>query len=169
MTAVLLPLFAVRRNLVPLPYLFTVINPLLNNSPSCALRTFHLVCAVTDNDEYVAHALDALSMQMHTNRMKLPSPVEMQLLALVAHGELSGREVAKMYEQETGKSMSYGTLYTTFRRLIESGWVKARDDEDEDGRVRFFKIDVDGRKALAEGRDYYAGIASFGLPEGRLA
>jgi DNA-binding PadR family transcriptional regulator len=94
--------------------------------------------------------------------MKLPSPVEMQLLALVASQERSGREVAKLYEQETGKSMSYGTLYTTFRRLIDSGWVKARDDEDSDGRVRFFRIDVNGRKALAEGREYYAGIATFG-------
>ena len=93
----------------------------------------------------------------------------MQLLALVAHEERSGREVAKLYEQETGKSISYGTLYTTFRRLKESGWVKTRDDEDEDGRVRFFRIDVDGRKALAEGREYYAGIANFGMPEGRTA
>jgi DNA-binding PadR family transcriptional regulator len=101
--------------------------------------------------------------------MKLPSPVEMQLLALVAHQERSGREAAKLYEQEIGKSISYGTLYTTFRRLIESGWVKARDDEDEDGRVRFFRIDVDGRKALADGRDYYAGIASFGIPRRRPA
>src|SRR5688572_30296336 len=101
--------------------------------------------------------------------MKLPSPVEMQLLALVADRELSGREVAKLYEKETGKSISYGTLYTTFRRLKESSWVKSRDDEDADGRVRYFRIDVNGRKALAEGRDFYSEIAGFGIPQRRPA
>lgn len=98
--------------------------------------------------------------------MKMPSPIETQLLALVANEELSGRDVAKRFAQETGKSISYGTLYTTFRRLKESSWVKSRDDEDEDGRVRFFKIDVDGRKALANARSYYAEVARFGQPVG---
>ncbi len=101
--------------------------------------------------------------------MKLPSPMEMQLLALVANDERSGRDVAKLYQQETSKTISYGTLYTTFRRLKDDGWVKVRDDQDQDGRVRFFKIDVDGRRALANGREFYAGIAGFGLPEGRPA
>jgi DNA-binding PadR family transcriptional regulator len=95
----------------------------------------------------------------------LPSPVEMQLLALVADREMSGRDVAKLYELQTGTAISYGTLYTTFRRLKESGWVKVREDEDEDGRVRFFQIDIDGRKALQEGREHYRRISQFGLPE----
>src|SRR5882672_2194547 len=98
--------------------------------------------------------------------MKMPSPMEMQLLAIVAGDERSGREVAKLYEQETGKTISYGTLYTTFRRLAESGWVKVRDDQDDDGRVRFFKLDIEGRRALAAGREFYASLATFGLPEG---
>ena len=90
-------------------------------------------------------------------------------MALVTDQERSGREVAKLYEQETGKSISYGTLYTTLRRLAESRWVKVRDDADKDGRLRYFSIDVDGRKALAEGREYYAGIASFAMPQWRPA
>ena len=43
--------------------------------------------------------------------------MEMQLLALVADQERAGREVAKLYHQETGKSIAYGTLYTTGRNL----------------------------------------------------
>lgn len=101
--------------------------------------------------------------------MKLPSPLEMQLLALVADDERSGREVAKLYKQEIGETIGYGSLYTCFRRMVEAGWVTVRDDKDEDGRVRFFKIDVDGRRALTNGRGYYAGISSFGLSEGRAA
>ena len=90
--------------------------------------------------------------------------MEMQLLALVAGTEeLSGQEVFNLYREETGKCISYGTLYTTFRRLKENGWVKVRDDHDEDGRIRFFQIDIDGRRALDNGRRYYASIASFGL------
>ncbi len=95
--------------------------------------------------------------------------MEMHLLALVAHKELAGREVAKLYQRETGKQLAYGTLYTTFRRLKEAGWVKVRDDENEDGRVRYFRIDVNGRQALAQGREYYSGVAQFGLSEGRPA
>jgi len=101
--------------------------------------------------------------------MNLPSPVEMQLLALVTDEELSGREVAKRFERETGRKISYGTLYTTFRRLKEANWVKVREDEDEDGRVRYFQADIGGKRALAEARAYYAGLAGFFLPEGRLA
>jgi DNA-binding PadR family transcriptional regulator len=101
--------------------------------------------------------------------MKLPSPLEMQLLALIADDERSGREVAQMYKAETGEAIGYGSLYTCFRRMVEAGWVKVRDDLDEDGRVRYFKIDVNGRRALQNGRAFYAGISTFGLPEGRTA
>src|SRR5205823_5109156 len=108
-------------------------------------------------------------MQVNTSCMNVPSPMEMQLLALVTDQERSGREVAKLYEEETGKAISYGTLYTTFRRLKERGWVKVRDDQDEDGRIRHFCLDMSGRRALACGREFYSGVARFGLAEGRPA
>jgi DNA-binding PadR family transcriptional regulator len=106
-------------------------------------------------------------MQMYTNGMKVPSPMEMQLLFLVSDDEHSGREVANLYHKEAGKPIAYGTLYTTFRRLRERGWVKVRDGQDEDGRVRYFRIDVDGRRALRDGRAFYDRTAGFGLPEGK--
>lgn len=95
--------------------------------------------------------------------MKILSPTETQLLSIVSTNELSGRDVAKLFKQETGDSISYGTLYTTFRRLKEQGWVNTRDDEDEDGRVRFFSITGHGQRALREARLFYSSIANFGL------
>ena len=87
--------------------------------------------------------------------MKLPSPTEMALLEVLSeHGELAGREVAKQFKAETGKTISYGTLYTTLRRLKEQGWVASRDDEDEDGRVRFFSLEPSGRATLNAAKRY---------------
>jgi len=85
----------------------------------------------------------------------------MLLEILSEHGELAGREVAKQFKAETGKTISYGTLYTTLRRLKEQGWVSTRDDEDEDGRVRFFSLDPRGKAGLNFARKYQA--AASGL------
>ena len=92
-----------------------------------------------------------------------PSEMEFQLLALVASRERSGREVAKAFREETGKDISYGSLYTAFRRMREAGWVKTRDEE-QDGRVRYFKITATGARALADRRRTYARLAIFGSP-----
>ncbi len=94
---------------------------------------------------------------------QLPSDKEFQLLALVAFKEKTGREVAKQFELDEGKSISYGTLYTTFRRMKEAGWVASRDDQDEDGRVRYFQITDAGLKAMNTARKRYETMAGFGL------
>ncbi len=91
------------------------------------------------------------------------SDCEMQLLALVAFDELAGREVAKRFEKETGRSIAYGTLYSTFRRLKEDGLVTVRDAQDEDGRIRFFHITHNGKAALNEARNHRQSLATFGL------
>lgn len=62
--------------------------------------------------------------------------------------EVSGRDLAKRYDEENGSSISFGTLYTTMRRLKEAGWVEARDDGEGDGRVRFFKMSGAGARVL---------------------
>lgn len=80
--------------------------------------------------------------------MKLPSPLEMDLLCALGSREVSGRELAKRYESEHGKSISYGSLYTTMRRLKETGWVEMREDEEVDRRVRYFKMTGHGISAL---------------------
>jgi DNA-binding PadR family transcriptional regulator len=98
----------------------------------------------------------------------LPSNVEFQLLALVV-SERSGREVAKAFKDATGKAISYGTLYTTFRRLAEWKWVTVRDDEDGDGRVRWFKITGAGAKAMEKARERFRKLASFGIGDMEVA
>src|SRR5438552_2328737 len=94
--------------------------------------------------------------------MKIPSDTELQLLALVVR-ERTGREVAELFRKETKKSISYGTLYTTFRRLKEEGWVTVRDDTDADGRVRYFRITGAGSDAMDRARAHHAKLARFGL------
>src|SRR5262245_42195228 len=101
---------------------------------------------------------------MHTSCVDLPSTVEFQLLTLVVI-KRSGREVAQAFKRETGREISYGTLYTTFRRLKEWGWVTVNDDEDEDGRVRWVLITAAGSKATDRARDQFRGLAQFGLSE----
>jgi DNA-binding PadR family transcriptional regulator len=95
--------------------------------------------------------------------MSLPSDTEFELLALLGPSEISGRDLAKLYESETGSTISYGTLYTTLRRMKETGWVAVREDQDEDGRVRFFSITNGGKATLRNARSHYGSMAAFGL------
>jgi len=96
--------------------------------------------------------------------MNLPSDVEFQLLTLVIV-ERCGREVAKLYKKITGREISYGTLYAAFRRMVEWRWVDVRDDEDQDGRVRWFKITGPGVRAMNDARKRYVELAGFGTAE----
>jgi DNA-binding PadR family transcriptional regulator len=90
------------------------------------------------------------------------SNLEFQLLAVLCAKEQSGRDVAAAYHQETGQDLAFGSLYSTLRRLKESGFVDVRDAEDSDGRIRYFKINGHGRAALAARRGDYASLATFG-------
>jgi len=92
---------------------------------------------------------------------KIPSSVELQLLTLVVT-ERSGIEVAGLFKRETDSTISPGTLYTTFRRMRDAGWVSVRDGVDEDGRIRYFKITAIGAKALDRGRTHYRELSGFG-------
>ncbi len=91
---------------------------------------------------------------------KILSATELKLLSLVTT-ERNGREVAKLYRKETGKRISYGTLYTTFRRLRERGWVRMRGDRGSDGRIRLFVVTAAGSRALVGACAYYATLAEF--------
>ena len=92
---------------------------------------------------------------------ELLAPLQLQLLALTVQ-EKTGREIADLYYRDTKRHISYGTLYTTLRRLREDGFLTIRDAEDVDGRLRYFKIDAAGVKALNQSRQYYDEIANFG-------
>lgn len=82
--------------------------------------------------------------------MKVPSTLECNLLCVLGARAISDRVLAKRYEKEQGTSISYGTLYTTMRRLKDSGWVDVRDVDEGDRRVRYFKISGAGSRHLPE-------------------
>jgi DNA-binding PadR family transcriptional regulator len=92
---------------------------------------------------------------------KIPSPRELQLLSLVVT-ERNGREVAKLFEEEMGERIPYGTVYTVFAQLERAGWVRIRDQRDGDRRVRLIQLTAPGKRALATGISYYRRLADFG-------
>ena len=84
----------------------------------------------------------------------------MKILSLVL-SKRSGREVAELYRCEWGEPISYGTLYTTLRRLSNAGWVSVEEARDPDRRVRWYHITGRGVKAMNRGREHYRRIADF--------
>ena len=84
-------------------------------------------------------------------RDKVPSRTEYELLVLTIK-ERTGREIADAYRKSVGRRISYGTLYTTLRRMKEAGWIAVRDDEDQDGRLKWFRILGAGARALQRAR-----------------
>ena len=98
-------------------------------------------------------------------KKKLPTELEFQLMNLVIR-ERPGREVAKLYHKATGKRISPGSLYTTFRRLRDdTGWIRYRDEVDGDGRIRHIKLTAKGATALNRAREHFRDLADFGVPE----
>jgi DNA-binding PadR family transcriptional regulator len=100
---------------------------------------------------------------------KLPSDREYELLVLL-FAERTGRDLSRLYLKETGRRISYGTLYTTLGRLKDAGFVRVtREAEDADGRLRYFRITSQGATAAAAKREKYRDMASLGSrlrPEG---
>ena len=89
------------------------------------------------------------------------SPAEVKVLALVSE-ERSGREVARLYGQQTGERIPHGTLYSTLRRMRERGWVRMRQDRELDPRIRLFVATVEGTHELERARSHYAHLSQFG-------
>lgn len=88
---------------------------------------------------------------------RVPTSTQVRLLSL-ACTERSGREIAALYEERFGQAISYGTLYTTLRRLKEDGMVTMRKTKG-DGRARHYRITASGRHALERGLDHAAETA----------
>jgi DNA-binding PadR family transcriptional regulator len=94
--------------------------------------------------------------------MKMPSLTETALLVALGSSRLTGRELAQRYKEETGRNISYGTLYTTMSRLRKLGWVEQTDSEDEDGRLRYFEMTGAGAHALSETESFFGNLFGFG-------
>lgn len=91
----------------------------------------------------------------------MPSEKELRLLVLVAN-ERTGREVAAVYKSEYGKPISYGTLYITFSRMKDAGWIDVREGVDQDGRLKYFKLTLPGRRAIAAATEHHTELARVG-------
>jgi DNA-binding PadR family transcriptional regulator len=62
----------------------------------------------------------------------------------------TGRKLAQMYQEETGRSIAYGTVYRVMRHLKEEGLVESRKSRDENGVFREFKITSGGSRKRHE-------------------
>jgi len=51
--------------------------------------------------------------------------------------ELSGREIAKVYEKETDEAVPYGKVHTFLRAMEEAGWVRSSADLGDVRRTRY--------------------------------
>ena len=89
-------------------------------------------------------------------------PVEMQILALVVE-QRTGREVAALFERETGRRIPFGSLYTSFRRMRARGFVTSREQPDEDARFKYFMATPRGVAALDRSRTFYRRLGCVGL------
>jgi len=82
-------------------------------------------------------------------RNKVPSQIEALLLGC-AVSERTGLELADEFEARTGERINEGTLYSTLRRLSGGGWLRVREGQDIDGRLRWYRISAKGWTALQE-------------------
>lgn len=72
---------------------------------------------------------------------------EVRLLEL-AITERNGRQIRRLYEQSTRRRIGYGSLYMTYRRLEEAGWVTVRDEGEGEQRVRLIRTTGPGLRVL---------------------
>lgn len=75
---------------------------------------------------------------------QVPSSLELKLLNLMFKngGQMLGADLKK----ESGAS--YGTVYSTMRRLVEKRWARFTDHQDEEGRVRMFHLEPRAERLL---------------------
>lgn len=81
-----------------------------------------------------------------------PTTREATILAILASGELYGREIRNQYRKLGGGVMPLGSLYTTLARMEHKGYVSSRmgDSLHERGgnRRKYFRIRAAGAAAL---------------------
>lgn len=78
------------------------------------------------------------------------------LLAVVHLGHAAyGATIRREIEQRAGRTVSIGAAYATLDRLVEKGYLRAREESGGDqGRVRrYFTVTPGGVSALEEARD----------------
>ena len=82
----------------------------------------------------------------------------MVLQTLVSMGPQHGYGIARRIEQVSGDEvlLNQGTIYASFVRLQERGWISAEwGTSDNNRKAKFYSITKKGRKQLAEDAAYW--------------
>ena len=92
---------------------------------------------------------------MSTQKLYLGEFEELILLAVLALRENAyGVSIRDLIEQETGRAVSFGAIYTTLERLQQKGYVSSQQGEstpERGGRAkRYFKIEGAGEVVLKQ-------------------
>lgn len=95
---------------------------------------------------------------------------EYQILAVLIQrpGNAYGTTIRERVEEQTGRSISVGAMYTTLDRLEKKGFLSSRWGEatPERGgrRKRYYKIEAPGVEAARRTESAFAGFATRRLP-----
>jgi DNA-binding PadR family transcriptional regulator len=85
------------------------------------------------------------------------------ILALLSQGESYGYALIQEVKKLSGEKIEWtdGMLYPVLHRMEDSGWIKSRWVEIENGRKRkYYSIKRDGQKALERKREQWTLIHS---------
>ena len=92
----------------------------------------------------------------------IAASTEPLILSLLSKGESYGYELIQEVKRLSGDQIKWtdGMLYPVLHRMEDSGWIKSRWVEVENGRRRkYYSIRKDGRQALQEKREQWNVIA----------
>ena len=100
-------------------------------------------------------------------RQDLINTREAEILSILINGEKYGREIRDEYEKRTGRSMPFGSLYTTLERIDQKGYIRSRLGEGTHvrggNRRKYYRLTASGTAALNEFELWAASIAGRAL------
>jgi DNA-binding PadR family transcriptional regulator len=92
----------------------------------------------------------------------IAASTEPLILSLLSKGESYGYELIQEVKRLSGNKIQWtdGMLYPVLHRMEDTGWIKSRWVEMENGRKRkYYSIKKDGREALEEKRQQWTVIS----------
>ena len=77
---------------------------------------------------------------------------ELHIMSILLNGEKFGRQINLDYEKIASKRMPIGSLYTTLDRMMDKGFIKSREGEQNPeyggNRRRYFCLTAKGRRVF---------------------
>lgn len=90
--------------------------------------------------------------------------LEFRLLVIIHKKKaLTGRDIAAVYKKKMKRKVSYGSLYTSLRRLTADGFVSNTRPakNSKDSRIRVFSLTKTGRVIVRQTRNHFTSLAKF--------